>query len=309
VARLIVSRLMGAALVLFVVFCTTFLLFRAAPGGPFQSTGRPRPPEVTQLLNQKYGLNDSAWLQFWRYLRTVLRGDFGPSFGQPGTSVSSIVTTTLPVSLHLGAGAMVLATVVGIPLGVFGARHRGRARDRVVTTATAAALAIPDFVAVSLLVIFLAVYRRILPPQGWDGLLAKTAIIPLIALAFGPAALLARFTRSALLEVGSADFVVAARARGLSRRTVERAVLRNATVPILGIGGLVLAALVGGSFFVESAYNIPGIGRESVKGIVARDYPLIMATVLVYAAIVISINLLVDIAVLVIDPRLAGSDD
>jgi oligopeptide transport system permease protein len=304
-SRMIVSRLVGALLVLFVVFTSTFLLFRAAPGGPFQSTGRPRPPQVAQLLNEKYGLNDSAWLQYWRYLRTVVRGDFGPSFGQPGTSVTSIVTTTLPVSLQLGAGAMVLATAVGIPLGVFGARHRGRARDRVVTTATAMVLAIPDFVAVSLLVIFLAVYRQVLPPQGWNGLLSQTAIIPLIALAFGPAALLARFTRSALLETGSADFVTAARARGLSRRKVERAVLRNSAVPILGIGGLVLAALVGGSFFVESAYNIPGIGRESVKGIVARDYPLIMATVLVFATIVIFINLLVDVITLLIDPRLA----
>jgi oligopeptide transport system permease protein len=307
VVRLVINRLLGAVVVLFVVFSTTFVLFRAAPGGPFQSSGRPRPPEVTRLLNEKYGLDDSAWRQFWRYLSGAVQGDFGPSFAQPGTSVSSIVTSTLPVSLQLGGGAMVLATGVGIPLGMFGARHRGRARDRALSTVTATALALPDFVSVSLLVIFLGVYRRILPPQGWNGLASSTAVIPLIALAFGPAALLARFTRSALLDTGSADFVVAARARGLSRRKIERAVLRNSTVPILGIGGLVLAALVGGSFFVESAYNIPGIGRESVKGIVARDYPLIMATVLVFAVLVIIINLLVDIAAMIIDPRSASN--
>jgi ABC-type dipeptide/oligopeptide/nickel transport system permease component len=307
--RLVLGRTAAAALVLVVVFTTTFALFRLAPGGPFQTGGRARPPEVSAMLNEKYGLDDPAWAQYGRYAKAAIQGDFGPSFGQPGTSVGSIVAETLPVSLQLSAAAMLVACLIGIPCGVVAARHRGSARDRAISVVTATSMAVPDFVAVSLLVIVLGVYVKVLPPQGWDGLASTAAVIPVVALALGPAAVLARYTRAFMLETGSADFVVAARARGLSRRAVDRAILRNSIVPVLGIGGIILAALVGGSFFVETVYNIPGIGRESVKGIVARDYPLIMGTVLVFAVIVVAVNLAVDVVTLMIDPRLARRRD
>jgi ABC-type dipeptide/oligopeptide/nickel transport system permease component len=306
-SRMVLGRIAAAIPVLLAVFSTTFVLFRLAPGGPFTVGAKPPPAEVQAALNERYGLNAPAWLQYLRYGSSTLQGDFGPSYSKQGRSVGSIISQTLPVSLQLGAAAMTLAVLVGVPLGVFAARRRSSIADRSISGVTATLLATPDFILVSLLVIVLGVYSTVLPTQGWDGLFTVRAIIPVASLAAGPAALLTRYTRASVLSTSNDDFVVAAVAQGLSRRSIERRVLRNAAPPILSIGGLVFSALVGGSFFVESTYNIPGLGRESVKAILARDYPLIMGTVLVFAVLVIAVNLTVDVVAILIDKRLISA--
>jgi ABC-type dipeptide/oligopeptide/nickel transport system permease component len=303
-SRMVLSRIAAAVPVLLVVFTTTFVLFRLAPGGPFQTGAKPAPAEVQAALDARYGLDAPAWQQYLRYGRASLTGEFGPSYSQRGRSVGSIISQALPVSLQLGGAAMVVSIVTGVPLGVIAARRRASIPDRTISTMTATLLAIPDFILVSVLVIVLGVYTKTLPTQGWEGLFSLRAIIPIVSLAVGPAALLARYTRASVLNISGDDFVVAARAQGLSARTLERRVLRNAIPPVMSIAGLVFSALVGGSFFVESAYNIPGLGRESVKAILARDYPLIMGTVLVFAVLVVAINLCVDVAAATIDKRL-----
>ncbi len=302
--RMVLGRVAAAVPVLLVVFTTTFVLFRLAPGGPFQTGAKPPPAEVRAALDERYGLDAPVWAQYLRYGAASLKGEFGPSYSQQGRSVGSIISQTLPISLRLGAAAMSLSVLIGVPLGVLAARRRSSITDRTVSGITATLLATPDFVLVSLLVIMLGVYTKVLPTQGWEGLLSVRAIIPVVSLGAGPAALLARYTRASVLNLSNDDFVVAATAQGLSRRTIERRVLRNAVPPVLSIAGLVFSALVGGSFFVESAYNIPGLGRESVKAILARDYPLIMGTVLVFAVLVIAINLIVDVVAAAIDKRL-----
>jgi oligopeptide transport system permease protein len=202
---------------------------------------------------------------------------------------------------------MALSVMTGVPLGVLAARRRSSMTDRAISGITATLLATPDFVLVSLLVIVLGVYTKVLPTQGWDGLFSVRAIVPVVSLAAGPAALLARYTRASVLNISNDDFVVAAASQGLSSRTIERRVLRNAVPPILSIAGLVFSALVGGSFFVESAYNVPGLGREAVKAILARDYPLIMGMVLMFAVLVVAINLVVDVVAATIDKRLINA--
>jgi ABC-type dipeptide/oligopeptide/nickel transport system permease component len=302
--RMVLGRVATAVPVLLAVFTATFVLFRLAPGGPFSTGAKPPPAEVQTALDERYGLDAPAWLQYLRYGSSSLQGDFGPSYSKQGRSVGSIISQTLPVSLQLGGAAIMVAVLVGVPLGVFAARRRSSITDRAISGATATLLATPDFILVSLLVIGLGVYSTVLPTQGWEGLFSARAIIPVGSLAAGPAALLTRYTRASVLSTSNDDFVVASVAQGLSQRSIERRVLRNAAPPILSIAGLVFSALVGGSFFVESTYNIPGLGRESVKAILARDYPLIMGTVLVFAVLVIAVNLTVDVVAILIDKRL-----
>jgi ABC-type dipeptide/oligopeptide/nickel transport system permease component len=296
---LIIPSLLG-------VYTITFVLMHATPGGPWDNLSTlPVPQSVIDQLNARYKLDDPLWKQYLDYLWNVLtRFDFGPSFNQQGRTVNDIIGDFLPVSVQLGAVAMLLALLVGPALGAVAALQRNRFGDYAATLLSLLGVSIPNYVVATLLVIVLAVGLRVVPTGGWDRLWSPNTIIPVIALALRPIALLARYTRSGMLEVLSQDYVRTARAKGLQphRVTVNHA-LRNALTPVVTIAGVATAEVLLGSFFVETVTGVPGIGRYFVLSVTARDYPVIMGTTLLFATVITLCNTVVDLLYTALDPR------
>jgi oligopeptide transport system permease protein len=290
---------------LIAIYTLTFLLIHATPGGPWSQGEKPVPPIVLKRLNAAYGLDKPLWRQYVDYLWNVLHGDFGPSFTQRSRTVTDIIGSTFPVSLKLGLIAMTLAVAVGLTLGVIGAIRHNTAIDYVTGFVAIAGISTPSYVVVSLLVLVLSSTFHLLPTSGWGGLFSTKAIIPAFALALYPSAVLARYTRSSMLEVMSTDYVRTARAKGLHPSAViVRHAIRNSMLPVLTVSGIILADVVTGSFFVETVYSIPGLGRYFVQSISERDYPVILGTVLLLGAVISVMNLVVDLLYPLLDPRI-----
>lgn len=294
---------------LLVVFTITFFLMHATPGGPWDRTGRPLPEQTVARLNEKYGLDRPIWEQYIRFLGgVVLRGDLGESYNRAGQEVATILLTFFPISLQLGLVAMLIAMSGGIALGMLSAVKHNTLADYIAMFIAIVGVSTPNYVVATLLIILFAVTLGWLPTGGWDGILAPAVIIPAVALSLQPLALVARYTRASMLEVLGRDFIRTARAKGLHDRVVLlRHALRNALIPIVTIGGIAFANVVTGSFFVESICVIPGIGRYFVNSVLARDYPVIMGTTLLYAALIMVMNLLVDALYVFVDPRVRYS--
>jgi oligopeptide transport system permease protein len=293
---------------LWAIYTLTFLLIHATPGGPFSQGEKPVPKIVLQRLNEAYGLDDPLWKQYMNYLWNVLHGNFGPSYASRSLSVADIISSTFPVSLKLGLVAMAIAVIAGVTLGTFGAIRHNTSVDYITGFVAIAGISTPSYVIVSLLVLVFASKLHLVPTGGWDGIWSTKIIIPAIALALYPAAVLARYTRSSMLEVLSTDYVRTARAKGLKSSTViARHALRNSFLPVLTVSGIILADVVTGSFFVESVYSIPGIGRYFVQSISQRDYPVILGTVLLLGAVVSIMNLIVDLLYPLLDPRIRNA--
>ncbi len=293
---------------LLVVFSLTFFLMHATPGGPWDGAStRPLPESVIERLNEVYGLNEPIWQQYWTYLKNIFtEGSLGVSFSRSGEGVTEIVARTLPVSLQLGLVAILIATVFGITLGVVSALKRNTFTDRMASLFSIIGVSTPNYVVASLLVILFAVGLGWLPTGGWDGLFSINILIPAFALALHPMALLARYTRSSMLEVWGADFIRVARSKGLPESTILiRHALPNALIPVATVAGVAFAEVVTGSFFVEVITSQPGIGRYFVDSIFARDYPVILGTTLVFAVIVMTMNLVVDLIYTLLDPRVS----
>lgn len=301
----IVRRVLALVPTLFLVYTITFFLMHATPGGPWDTGEKPLPAEVQAQLKAAYGLDKPVWQQYLDYLGKVLHGDFGPSYAQRSRTVADIIGTALPVSLQLAAAATVIAVLVGIPLGVLGAvRHNGPL-DYLSGLVSMIGISTPAYVVTSLLVLLLASKLRWLPTGGWDGIFSPKAIIPALSLALYPLAVLARYTRTSMLEVLRQDYVRTARAKGIREWVVlMRHSLRNSLLPVITIAGIVLADIATGSFFVETIYQVPGIGRYFVQSISGRDYPVILGTVLLLALVVSLLNLAVDLLYPLLDPRI-----
>lgn len=288
------------------IYTITFLLVHATPGSPWSNQDKPLPQAVVDKLNEAYGLNDPLWKQYLNYLGNALRGDFGPSFTSRSRTVTDIIADTLPVSLQLGFVAMLIAVVVGVTLGTIGAIRHNTWADYFSSFAAIVGISTPSYVIASLLVLFFASYLGWLPTNGWDGIFSVKVIIPAIALAFYPSAILARYTRSSLLDVLSSDYVRTARAKGQRERVVVvRHALRTALLPVVTVGGVVFADIITGSFFVETICGVPGLGRYFVTSIASRDYPVVLGTVLLFGFIITLMNLLVDLIYPLLDPRIA----
>ena len=237
----------------------------------------------------------------------LLQGDLGPSYTQRSRTVSDIIGETFPVSLQLGAAAMVIAVFIGIPLGILGAVRHNHPLDYLSTFVSVLGISTPPYVVTSLLVLVLASKLHFVPTGGWDGIWSTKSIVPAISLALYPTAVLARYTRSSMLEVLRTDFMRTARAKGLREGAVMlRHGVRNALLPVITIAGIVLADVATGSFFVETIYQVPGIGRYFVHSIAGRDYPVILGTVLVLGLTVSLMNLLVDLLYPLLDPRIGS---
>lgn len=292
------------------IMIVTFAIMQATPGSPFQLGNMDRvTPEMRERIEEKYGLNDPLPVQFGRYVTNSLKLDFGESYVWRGQEVNDIIRRTFPVSLLLGAQALILAVVVGVTLGVIAAVNQNGISDYLSMTFAILFYSMPNFVLGYLLLLTFAVW---LPNNGldlgfhvsgWDDPIDK--ILPTIALAAAPLAALARYTRGSMIEVIRSDYVRTARAKGLAeRKVITKHVLKNALIPVVTLIGPIFAAIGTGTFFVEQVFNVPGMGKFYVDSMSSKDQPMIMAVVLVYGVFLALMNILVDVVNSMIDPRI-----
>ena len=303
----VIRRVLALIPTLLLIYSLTFFLMHSTPGGPWDSSEKPIPADVQERLKAAYGLDKPLWQQYVDFLGRAVRGDLGPSYVQRSRSVADIIGDTFPVSLQLAAAALVIAVGIGVPLGVLGAVRHNRPLDYLATFVSIFGVSTPSYVVTSLLVLLLASKLHLVPTSGWDGIWSPKAIIPAVSLALYPMAVLARYTRSSMLEVLRTDYMRTARAKGIGERVVLiRHGMRNALLPVITIAGIVLADIATGSFFVETIYQVPGIGRYFVQSISGRDYPMIIGTVLLLGLVVSVMNLIVDLLYPLLDPRIGS---
>lgn len=297
----VLRRLAGAIPTIFIIVTVAFFMIRAAPGGPFDLE-RPIDPLIMQNINAAFNLDKPLWQQYVLYLGNVLQGDFGPSFTRRDFSVADLFRLGLPVSVQLGALALLLALVVGATLGVIAALRQNKGADYAVVGIATFGITIPNFVVAPVLSLLFGVWMGWLPAGGWGT--PAHMVLPVVTLALPQIAIIARLTRGATIEALRSNHVRTARAYGLPTRVVVIThTLRAAILPVVSYLGPAAAALLTGSVVVETIFGIPGIGRYFVQGALARDYTLVMGTVIVIALFVVIFNLLVDIAYAVLDPR------
>jgi oligopeptide transport system permease protein len=301
----IVRRLLWMLPTLLIVFTLTFVVVRATPGSPWDESEKPLPEAVKRNLERQYHLDDPLYKQYGDYLWNALHGDLGPSYRSVERSVSDIVGATLPVSVQLGVASMLFALVVGIPLGAFAAVKHNTWIDYLSSLVTVTGISTPPFVRVSLLIVFFSLFLAWLPTGGWEGIFDARAVIPVIAIGSGPAAILARYTRSSLLEVRGQDYIRTARAKGVSESEITAFhAMKNALIPVVTVAGVTLANVITGAFFVERIYGVPGIARQFIDSVTGRDYPLLLGIVLVFAILIMLVNLLTDLSYGYLDPRI-----
>ena len=296
-------RLLGAIPTLLLVIVLAFLMVHAAPGGPFDDE-RVLPTDVAANIQAAYHLDEPLPQQFMRYMAGLLRGDLGPSYRYRDYTVSELIGSGFPISLQLGALAMALALLVGISSGTVAALKQGSMLDRVVMSFAMTGISIPVFVVAPVLVLLLAVKLQWLP-AGWSGEsgFAKF-VLPVITLALPQIAYIARLTRASMIDVLGCDFIRTARSQGLGPKAIIRVhALKPAMLPVLSYMGPAIAAILTGTVVVEEVFGIPGLGQFFVRGALNRDYTLVLGIVIFYAALIISLNLVVDILYGFIDPR------
>jgi oligopeptide transport system permease protein len=305
-----VRRLLGAIPTLFVVITLTFFMMRAAPGGPFDSQRR-LPPEIEHNINAVYNLDKPLIVQYGLYLERLAHFDLGPSFRNRDFTVTELIAQGLPVSARLGLTAMAFALLFGVTLGVLAALKQNRAADYSVMTLAMIGITVPTFVTAPLLTLVFGVYGLsifgydiMLPVAGWGGGAGINMVLPVTVLALPQIAIIARLVRGNMVEVLHSNYVRTARAKGLPNHVVvTRHALRAALLPLVSYLGPAIAALLTGSLVVETIFGLPGIGRYFVNGAQNRDYTLVMGVVIVYAALIILLNLITDLLYAVLDPR------
>lgn len=298
-----------ALLTLWLLVTLCFVLMRAAPGGPFDIE-REVTPEIRARLEARYHLDEPLPKQYLRYLGQLAQGDLGPSFQYPDYTVNELIAGGLQVSVPLGFAALVLALLVGVPLGLLAGWHEGRIGDHVASGIGLIGLALPKFVLAPLLVLCFAVWLGWLPAGGWDATDPRYAVLPVIALAAPNLAYVVRLTRASLIDVLATDYILAARARGIDGRDLLlHHALRPTLAPVVAWIAPATIALVTGSVVVEQVFGIPGIGRYFVQGALNRDYTLVMGVALTAGVAILLVNLVVDALRVWVDPRLRQSAD
>jgi len=301
--RLLLRRLAQGGLVVFVLETITFFLVRWLPGNPFLGE-RKLPEHIMAQLNSLYGLDQNVWIQYFNYWKNILlHGDFGPSLVHEGVPVSEIIGQAFPVSLSLGVLGMAIAIGLGIPAGMLAAYFRNRWPDTLLMVCAMAGICIPAFVIAPLLGMTLGAHVPGLSVAGWDDPLC--IVLPALALGGVNAAYLARLTRSGMLETLSQDFIRTARAKGAGVvRLLFVHALRSGLLPAVSYLGPAFAALITGSFVVETCFQVPGMGLHFVNATTDRDYFLIQGLALCYGVLIVAANLAVDLALATLNPRL-----
>lgn len=302
--RYIINRLIMMAITLFTVIFITFFLMHSIPGNPLASMAKNLPEQTLKNYEKKYGLDKPTGEQFVIFMKNlVTEGDLGESITYAGRSITQTIKETAPISGQLGLSSLAIGTIAGVLLGILAALNRNRWPDYLVIFIAMIGVTIPVFVMAALLQYVLAVQMKVLPTSGWNGI--KTMIIPVIAMAFGPIATYARYTRSNVLEVLGQDYILTAEAKGVSQfNIITKHVMRNAMLPLITILGPQIAGVFTGSFIVERMFAIPGLGFYFVNSITARDYTMIIGTTIFYAALFIVSQLAVDIVYGLVDPRI-----
>jgi oligopeptide transport system permease protein len=301
--RYIGRRLLIAIPTLFLVITAAFFMMRAAPGGPFD-TDRKLLPEIEANVLAKYGMNKPLPAQYLDYLAAVAHGDLGPSLKYRDKSVLDILKENYPVSLKLGLSAIAIAAVVGVSLGVIAALRQNRTADNAVMAVAILGVCIPTFVTAPLLVLGIASKLGWLPTAGWNDGALPNLVLPVTVLALPQIAIISRLTRAGMIEVLHSNYVRTARAKGLPEHLIVRKhALRAALLPLVSYLGPACAGLITGSLVVERIFNLPGLGKFFVVSALQRDYTVVMGMVIVYAALILVLNLVADLAYAAMDPR------
>jgi peptide/nickel transport system permease protein len=306
-ARYIFARFLGLFATLLVLSLVVFALMHSIPGGPFDLEGGDKGVSVPEAIRKEIlknaGLDKPLPVQYVTYVWHALHLDFGYSFVRPTETVTELIGRTWEVSAQLGLATFFFALISGIFLGLWAALHQNTWVDYVTTTLSVAGTVFPNFVVGIVLVMIFGVLLHWLPTNGWEG--PRYWIMPVTAYALLPMSMIARFTRSSVIEVMGEDYVRTARAKGLREEMVIiRHVFRNALIPIITILGPIFADVLTGSFFIESIFRIPGLGKFFTSSILGRDYPMIMGTTLLVAALLSLVNLATDVVYVSIDPRI-----
>ena len=302
--RYALKRILGAIPTLLLVIAIAFLMVHAAPGGPFDSA-RALPPEIEENVRQAYNLDDPLPQQFVRDLDGLWRGDLGPSYRYRDYTVAELIGAALPLSMWLGAIAMLLAVAAGVSAGLIAALKKNTLLDRLVSGVAMIGISVPIFVIAPLMVLVFAVVLGWLP-ASWAGSSGPgRLLLPVIALALPQIAYIARLTRASMINVMSSDFVRTARAQGLSTLSIVRYhALKPAMLPLLSYMGPAIAGILTGSVVVEQVFGIPGVGSLFIRQALNRDYTVVLGITVFYASLVILLNLLVDLLYGFLDPRI-----
>ncbi|QQY79325.1 oligopeptide transport system permease protein [Keratinibaculum paraultunense] len=302
------KRLLYMIITLWVVITITFFLMHAMPGDPLASLARELPPQVKANYYAKYGLDKSVPQQYVLFLKNLCRGDLGESLKYPGRSVTDTIAKHAPVSGRLGIQAISIGVVIGIVLGIIAAFKRNRWPDHLVMFIAILGVCLPSFVLAALLQYVLSVKFELFPTAGWGT--GKHTVLPTIALCFGSIATYARYMRSSVLDVINQDYILTAKAKGISEfNLIVKHVIRNAIIPAITILAPQIANVFTGSFVIENIFAIPGLGSNLVDSINNRDFSMIMGLTIFYCALYIISLLIVDILYGIVDPRIRFSDD
>jgi len=301
--RFIGRRLLVAIPTLFLVVTLAFFMMRAAPGSPFDMD-RKLAPEIEKNVLAKYGMNKPLGQQYLDYLAGVARGDLGPSLKYKDKTVLAILKENYPVSLKLGLSAIILASIVGVSLGVLAALRQNRSVDYGVMTVAVLGVCIPTFVTAPMLVLVFASKLGWLPSAGWNDGAIQNLVLPVTVLALPQIAIISRLTRAGMIEVLHSNYVRTARAKGLPEyRIVGKHALRAALLPLVSYLGPACAGLLTGSLVVEKIFGLPGLGKFFVISALQRDYTVVMGMVIFYAALILLLNLIADLLYALLDPR------
>lgn len=301
--RYIIFRLVGLVGVLFVLSIFTFFLMHQIPGGPWQVGQRPFTEAQIAALKARYGLDKPLWQQYLTWISGVVQLDFGQSFQHPDESVTNLIARTWPITIHLGLMALALAFGLGIPLGIIAAYRQNTWVDYTATLFSVFGFVTPHFVWGIFFILIFSLTLKWLPTGGWDE--PKQWIMPVVAYALAPLAVVARYTRASVVEAIRSDYVRTARAKGLRERAVMlRHVLRNALIPMLTVFGPIIPDLITGSIFIEAIFRVPGLGKFWVTSTFERDYPMIIGLTVFFALLIGLTYLITDILYVYVDPRI-----
>ena len=298
----IAKRILLAILTVWVVITVTFFVMHSVPGGPFLGE-KAISAQAQAALEAKYGLDKPLFEQYLTYLKDIITDfDFGPSLKQRGRDVIDIIGDGMKTSAKLGLIAAFSALIIGVVLGSIAALRRNKLIDRIIMVITTAFVSMPSFIMGSILLLVFAVALQVLPANGET---AAGLVLPIVTLALYPTAYITRLTRSSMLDVLGQDYIRTAKAKGVSSgKIIFGHALKNALIPVITYFGPMLAYIVTGSLVVEQIFAVPGIGRSFVNSITNRDYPLVMGTTIILAALIVIMNLVGDILYKVVDPRI-----
>jgi oligopeptide transport system permease protein len=300
--RFVARRLLQMIPVLFIIATMTFFMLRLAPGGPFDSE-KSVTPEIRKNLESYYGLNKPLYRQYYDYLANVIKGNLGPSFKYPNRTVNELIGESFPISAELGFWSLLVALAVGLPAGIISSLRPNTAMDYIPNSLAMAGICVPNFVLGPLLVLIFALTLGWARVSGWDEPIDR--VLPALTLGAAYAAYIARLTRGGMLEISSHDFIRTARAKGASPlRIILKHALRGGLLPVVSYLGPAVAGLITGSFVVETIFQIPGLGRYFVNAAFNRDYTMVLGAVLFYGALIVVFNLIVDVALVWMNPRL-----